>query len=230
VDRRTLLRVLGAGTLGALAGCSAGGSDPDPSPTPTRTPPRTPTAAPGTTTRATDTPTPTASPVPTPTATSTSTPTPTPTPETEPVVVGLGRWAATETAGTVLEVQVVRWDTADVLTREELRSSDRNDAPVEPGDGKQWVIANLWLRNRGTEPVLVGPSQWTMVDLRNRERPPASGVMPRVRDALEPATEVRPNEGVRPRVVFAAGTVGDVEFVMRPYGDREGRTVRVLGR
>jgi len=123
---------------------------------------------------------------------------------------------------------VVRWDAIDGLIADVPRSQYADDAPLSPPDGERWVIADVWMRNRGVEPARLGPSQWTMRGLRDVPRSAESEPMREVRDTTEPLTDLPPNDALYPRLVSATGGAAEVEFLVSPYGDRRGRTVRIV--
>lgn len=142
--------------------------------------------------------------------------------------VRVGEWATTETQFTTYDVQVTQWVDRDELATTDLKPEFSEDAPLTPPDDQQWVIVDLWIRNRGSEPARLGPSQWSMFDLRDIERSPDSEAMRKAQDTLEADETVQPNDAIRPRVIFATASPSNLDFVMEPYGDRGGNVVRVV--
>jgi len=220
---RPMLPVALAALL-VLAGCGAGGPSPTATPTamPTATPTASPTASPTATPTATATATPTATATATPTATPTPTPTATPTPEPtaaprpEEVTVGLAQWAEYDTQGTTLGYQIESWRDADYV-------EGVGNAP----EGQTWMIANVWIRNRGGEAARIGWTQYQMEDFNGVTRSPDREAMANASETLDESRLITPGDGVRARVIFLTNAPDQPTFYIEPHGNSEGPTVIV---
>lgn len=220
IDRRGALAALasllaGCGQVPARTVWDEGDENADRTPRPTATAAatRTPTETP------TETPTKTATEAPSPTETST----PTPTPEPEDVLVGLGQWAEMETDGTIVEIRVTHYDTAESIRRStgQTRLTPNNDDHV-------FLVTNVELRNVRTA-TTVGWEQWTAIDFRGVEHTPSQKAMNQGANTLE--EEVRlglTDDLIAARVVFALESPRPPKWRVEPYGDNYGPTVRIV--
>lgn len=202
---RYLRILLGICLLVTLAGC-LGALSPDDT-TPTAEPTPLPTATPGQTPTATSTPTPTATatpeptPLPTPTPTQTPTPTATPTPKPEDKVGTIDEWVKMRHNGTRIQIKVSNFE-------------------VSGGGDKRRVVADVFVTALPGDPVTIGRSQWSLVDITDTAHSP-------VGDGDYPSETTLQNDGIQRTIVFEVQYYRDITFRIVPYGSQSGGTVTI---
>jgi hypothetical protein len=125
-----------------------------------------------------------------------------------------------DTQGTTVEYQVEAW-----------RATDTLDGVGEAPDGEQWVVVDMMIRTSVGESITIGSTQWAAEDFQGVRHAPDSEAM---RNASEPGpdplperTEMDPNTRQSYRVYFSLQYTSDLTFVIEPYADSEGATIRI---
>jgi hypothetical protein len=142
------------------------------------------------------------------------------------IEVSVREWAETETQSTELDYQITEWRTPDTIP-------NASHHEIGPPDGDQWIVADIWVRNLGDDGATVGYSQWHIENFAGVEFDPHQQMMDnanRFGEAHPPLpqeTRVPPNDGRKYRVIWAMEETNDITFVIEPYGDSEGPTIRV---
>jgi len=220
-ETRTVLALLLVAIAVGLAGC--GGADGGPStPTPTETSTPTPTPT------ATETPTPTSTPTPTPTATATPTATPEPTPtatptpeqEYEDVQGDFSAWDHVTHDETRVAIRIDEVSFQDTLT---VSGGDEIDAP----DGEEWVVAEVRMSTSTGDPIEIGHDQWQIETGLGERVYPDDQAMREMDNAYPQEELLRGNTERAYRVAWLVENPNQMEYVVVPYGDQQGNTLRI---